>query len=182
MRLLALNTSFIILLIIALAVYSCNGFQGADEGQIILSSQFDFEMATLTGYHFESASFVSFPSVEGEIPDIVVDQFRLLDGSIKPGFSSPDNMNGFALVASYEEKAASDDFFRNELKEVDSSLAYAASSDTVRLFQVWVLKTSLGNFAKLHVLAIDEIDTEFGKYNNVTIDFVYQPDGSPVFP
>lgn len=184
MKPMILHYRWLALILIFFLNMGCERFQGTKEGQIVLSSQFDLETATLTGYHFESSSFLefSYAETEGEIPDIVLEPYRLLDGSIKPGFSSPSNNYGFALAGSYENRETSEDFFNNVLKEVDTTLSFTASSDTVRLYQIWILKTSSGNYAKLHVLDIELVDNEFGRYNNVTLDYVHQPDGSPNFP
>ena len=55
-------------------------------------------------------------------------------------------------------------------------------SDTVELYQVWVQKTALGNYAKLLIKDIQNYESEAGShYNEVTLDFIYQPDGSTSF-
>jgi len=163
-------------------VFSCSRLGENEKGQLFLSSRFDFTLTTITGYNFQSAAYVAYPSADEVLPDIIVDQFRVLDGSIEPGFTSPSNTNGFALAGSFTNLEASRDFFEKELISVDSTLRFEASSDTVKRFQVWILKTSLDNYVKLHVLDITEIEDNVGKYNELTIDFYYQSDGSPSFP
>ena len=168
-------------LFLVLTAYSCNKHVDHNRGEIILSSEFNFQTATLSGYNFERGSFITYPSAEDHIPDILLDQFRLLDGSIKPGFSSPVNPFGFYLAGSFNNMDASTAFYSG-LFEIDPAASFSPSSDTVRLYQVWVIKTSSGNYAKLQVKEVLEIPDNYDTHVEIRLGYYYQPDGSASFP
>lgn len=168
-------------LMIILIPGACTKSGKTYSGEIILSSEFNFETATLSGYNFEDEAFYTYPAGEHSAPDIIVDQFRLLDGSIKPGFTSPDNLNGFALAGSFIEGEASMAFY-NSLLTVEAFTSFSQSTDTVKPFQVWVLKTARDSYAKLRVSDIREVDDSYGTHLELTIDYYYRPDGSTEFP
>ncbi len=169
---------FSVLLLLAV---SCSKPEESNRGTVTISSKFNFDNASVYGYNFELAKSTSFPSTGEPLPDIIVDQFRLIDGSVKPGFSSPDNPDGFWKAGEFGTLSESMDFFEKELQVVDPTVDFTPSTDTVRIFQVYVLKTTSGNYAKIHVSEIWEIDDAAGKHNDVQIDYHYQPGGSNSF-
>jgi hypothetical protein len=172
------STLFIVLL---LQVVSCSKPEDSNRGAVTISSKFNFDNALVFGYNFELAKSTSFPSTGEPLPDIIVDQYRLIDGSVKPGFSSPDNPDGFWKAGEFGTLTESMDFFENELQTVDPTVGFTPLTDTVRTYQVYVLKTTSGNFAKIHVTGIMEIEAAAGKHIDVKIDYHYQPDGSTGF-
>lgn len=174
-------SKIILTLFIIAAAGACTKEGKTNSGEIILSSEFNFTSATLSGYNFEEQAFFTYPAGEHISPDIIVDQFRLLDGSIKPGFSSPDNLNGFALAGNFSELEESQSFY-NSLRTVDGFGNFSASTDTVELYQVWVLKTSQDSYAKLLVSDIWETEDSYGMHIEVKIYYDYRPDGSTEFP
>jgi len=151
-------------------------------GQVVISSAFNFEDASVFGYNFELGKQTRYPSIGEPLPDIIVDQFRLLDGTVKPGFTSPANTNGFALAGEFDALKTSKEFYENALDTFDVNADFSPSSDTVREFQVWVLKTTLNKYVKLHVRQIWTEEDVTGQYIEVMIDYYYQPDGSATFP
>lgn len=173
-------------MILALSLVLPTGCKKANQeyrGDVILSSAFNFEDASVYGYNFEMGKRLIFPAPVGEpLPDIIVDRYRLLDGSVKPGFTSPANTNGFALAGAFDNLQESLDYYENELLTFDANAEFSPSSDTVREFQVWVLKTTLNKYVKLHVREIWTIDDVTGKFNEVMVDYYYQPDGTATFP
>ena len=172
----------IIALFSVLLLSSCEMTNEDYRGQVVISSAFNFEDASVYGFNFELGERTRYPSVGEPLPDIVVDQFRLLDGSVKPGFTSPANTNGFALAGEFNDLKSSLDYFENRLDTFDINADFSPSSDTVREFQVWVLKTTLNKYAKLHVREIWTEEDATGKYVEVMFDYYYQPDGSATFP
>ena len=172
-------------MILALSLVLHSGCQKTNQeyrGDVMLSSAFNFEDASVYGYNFELGKRLRYPSVGEPLPDIIVDRYRLLDGSVKPGFTSPANTNGFALAGAFDDLDESQDFFENELLTFDENAEFSPSSDTVREFQVWVLKTTLNKYVKLHVREIRTIDDVTGKFNEVMTDYYYQPNGTANFP
>lgn len=153
------------------------------EGQIVLSSLFNYETSTTLGFSFDSEEFTAFTSTTpvGLQPDIIIETFKRVDAPPKPGFTSPSNDNGFALLGEFDDLAASEDFF-NAYTEADSTRSLDPTTDTVRLYQVYLLQTKQDNFVKLLVRDIENFDNMSGEYIEVTIDYNYQGDGTPRFP
>jgi hypothetical protein len=172
------------LLILLLMVVSCETGGGGDgEGRIVLSSIFDYESSKTRGFNFEEEQFMEFPAATATSPqpDIIIETYKRVDAPPKPGFTSPGNENGFALLGVFDDLTTSEDFYNNYL-EVDTSLTLNSSTDTVRLYQVWILRTALGNYAKLLVRDIRNYDDMAGEYMEVTVDYHYRDDGTPRFP
>jgi len=165
-----------------LLVFSCEQKTEQFCGQVILSSKFDFDDASVYGYNFELGKQTQYPSAGEPLPDIVVYQIRRIDGSSEPGFSSPSNTYGFYLAGTFDNLEGSLAFFNEQLGSADPSAIYTASTDTVSLHQVWVLKTSAEHYAKIHVRKISTVGDPAGEHAEVLIDYCYQPDGSPDFP
>ena len=170
------------LFVAVLIISSCEREKDKFRGQVLVSSAFNFEDASVYGYNFDLAKSTRYPSIGQPLPDIIVDQFRLLDGSVKPGFSSPANSNGFALAGEFGSLGDSYDYFEKELTSFDENAAFSPSSDTVREYQVYVLKTTLNKYVKLHVRQIWTVDDVTGKHVEVMLDYYYQPDGTANFP
>ena len=156
-----------------LLVHSCSKMEENNKGTVIISSKFNFDSASVYGYNFDLAKSTAFPSTGEPLPDIIVDMFRLIDGSVKPGFTSPDNPYGFWQAGEFGSLSESMDFFENELKTEDASVDFTPSTDTVRKYQVYLLKTTTGNYAKIHVSEIWEIDEAAGTHIDVKIDYYY---------
>ena len=150
-------------------------------GQISLSSAFDFETASVYGYNFDLAKKVRYPSADKVLPDLLLFDYRKVDGTILPGFASPSNEYGFARHGeSFSSLTAAREYF-NGLHQPDSNALYVAESDTVRLYDIWVLKTAAENYVKLLVLDVDVVEDPQSKHLEVRVDFVYQPDGTNQF-
>ncbi len=175
-------STFLLIVLLLTAIVSCDHSQ-ADEnrGQIIISSAFDFSNASIYGYNFEFKSYARFPSIGAPVPDIIVDKFLELDGSIQPGFTSPSNNAGFALIAESGSMDESIKFFEG-YTEFDQSIPLSPSTDTVRLNQVWVLKTSQDTYVKFNIRDIQTLVNLSGDYVEVRLDYYYQDDGTPLFP
>ncbi len=70
-----------------------------DWGDMVLSSEFDFTSSSIVGYNFELMTYTRFPTSGDPVPDIILDKFTQPSGEVFPGFSSPANDAGFALVS-----------------------------------------------------------------------------------
>lgn len=172
----------LIVILSVLLLTACEQTNKDTRGQVVISSAFNFEDASVFGYNFELGKHTRYPSIGEPLPDIVVDQFRLIDGTVKPGFTSPANNNGFALAGEFNSLKESLAFYENKLDTFDVNADFSPSSDTVRAFQVWVLKTTLNKYVKLHVREVWTEDDAAGQYIEVMIDYYYQPDGTARFP
>lgn len=169
-------------LLLFLMVTACQKPGDENQGEVLLSSEFDFETSSVQGFNFETGTWTRYPSQGELVPDIIADVFRRVDGTVKPGFTSPSNSNGFSLAGAFESMGKSQEFFDNELITVDTTRSFNPSSDTVREYQVWVLKTSLNKYVKLHVKETSVVTDPAGEHLEVLFDYYYQPDGSATFP
>lgn len=173
-------------LLVFLIAGGCENLGGTQRtGEIELSSQrFGTDSYYLFGYAYEKADYFKFPFQGETVPDIINEAFRVLEGGkvvLLPGFNTPGQENGFALVGEFGTLEESRDFYKGYSK-VQEGLQFETVSDTVELFQVWVQQTSLGNYTKLLVKDIQNYEGESGAaYNVVTMDYTYQPDGSSTF-
>ena len=165
---------------------ACKALTGPDRtGEIHLSSETFGDTYYLFGYSFENSDFYRFKFQGEPLPDIINEAFRVLaDGKVfsLPGFNTPGQMNGFALVGEHENLEDARTFYE-EYTDVETGLQFEIVSDTVELYQVWVQKTKAGNYVKLLIKEIQNFEGETGaSFNEVTMDYTYQPDGSTTFP
>jgi hypothetical protein len=174
-----------VMLILVMA--GCEGIFGPDKsGEIQLSSQlFGNETYYIYGYAYDQGEFYRYPFKGEPEPDIVNEAFRVFQGgelTSLPGFNTPGQVNGFALVGEFASQEDARIFY-DDYFNVEEGLQFETVSDTVELYQVWVQKTSIGNYVKLLVKDIEIFQGEAGDiYNEVTLDYTYQPNGSTEFP
>ena len=172
--------------ILLLAGSACDKWFGPDKkGEITLSSETFGDSYYLLGYHYEKGDFYKFP-FEGEIvPDIINEGYReLVGGAVVslPGFNTPGEVNGFALVGEFENGDDARSFFK-DYDKVEEGLPFSVVSEIVELNQVWVQKTKDNTYVKLWVKKVELLEGESGApYNEVVLEYVYQPDGSTGFP
>ena len=144
----------------------CDKDKGPDfQGEIELSSQlYGSESYYLLGYSYENSEYYRFPAAADPIPDIINEGY-LVDGSKQysvPGFNTPNQGKGFALVGEFGSGAEADAFFY-AYGMVEDGLSYQALSDTVKLHQVWVQQTVRGNYVKMLITDIRSIRSGIGK-------------------
>lgn len=178
---------FVVAMVLVFGQGACDRLTGPDKtGEICLSSQlFGTESYYLFGYSYDDGELYKYPFQGDPVPDIINEGFLVIEGGEEvslPGFNTPEFVNGFALAGEFESLEDARGFYEN-YREVENDLQFETVSDTVELFQVWVQKTADGNYVKLLVKEIQTYEPESGKmYNEVTLEFTYQPDGSTTFP
>jgi len=183
-----MKTRIVMLTVLVLFASGCKFLRGPDrKGDFRLSSEGELGESTYywIGYSYEESEYYRYPFEKDPLPDLINLGYRVIGGdgqSTLPGFNTPGSTNGFALVGEFESMGDARDFF-DGYREAVSDLQYEVDSDTVELYQVWVQKTSLGNYAKLLVTDIETFDGEgTTKYNEVVCEYIYQPNGSREFP
>ncbi len=174
--------------VIALFFMGCDSWKGPEEkGEFLLSSEkFGTNTYHLRGYLFEESDFYRYPYQGDKIPDIINEGYLVIaDGGgliSLPGFNTPGQMHGFALIGEFESLDGARNFYEG-YDNVEDGLQYETVSDTVELYQVWVQQTSAGNYVKLLVKDILDREGESGSIlNDVVLEYTYQPDGSTNFP
>jgi hypothetical protein len=175
--------------IIIAGLTACEAIRGPDRtGEIQLSCQlFGTDSYYLFGYDYEDGDYHRFPFQGDPVPDIINEGIRVLQGGevvVLPQFNTPTKGDkiGFALIGKFgtldEARSVYDNY-----ATVANDLQFEILSETVELYQVWVQKTGEGNFVKLLVKDILFDQGESGnKYNEVIMDYTYQPNGSSTFP
>ncbi len=174
-------------LLVLFGMSSCKGLLGPDKtGEIQLSSETFGESYYLFGYSYEDGEYYRFEYQGEPLPDIINEAYRVLvagGGFITlPGFNTPGQMNGFALIGEFENLESARDFY-NKYVKVEDGLQFETVSDTVKLYQVWAQQTEIGNYVKLLVKDIQNFEGESGAlFNEVSLEYTYQPNGSSTFP
>ena len=157
------------------------------KGDFQLSSELILGGSTyyIWGYYYEDSEYYRFPHEKDQVPDIINQEYRVIgrDGQrSEPGFKTPGESNGFALIGEFESLDEAREFYR-DYDRVEEGLQFEVDSDTVKLYQVWIQKSSLGNYAKLLVTGIEYRQTEQGApINEVQVEYIYQSNGSRDFP
>ena len=179
---------YVLLLALIFVSAGCKMLFGPDKtGEFRLSSEKTLSGDTFHqfGYAYEDSEFYRFPYEKDPLPDIINEGFRVLEGDETielPGFNTPGRTNGFALVGEFTNLDDAKDFF-NGYHKVEEGLQFSVESDIVKEFQVWVQKTSVGNYVKLLVKEAESLEGEAGnKYSELLLTYTYQPDGSTEFP
>jgi len=182
-----MKNRLVLLVVLILTSAGCKLFRGPDRtGEFRLSSEKSgTETYYLYGYSYEDGEFYRYPYEQDPLPDIINEGYRIIGegGQYElPGFNTPGQTNGFALVGEFETLSDARSFY-NSYKKVESGLQFETVSDTVELYQVWVQKTSAGNYVKLLVKEVESLEGDLGnKYSEVLLDYTYQPNGSTDFP
>ena len=178
---------YVLLLVLILTSAGCKMLFGPDKtGEFRLSSEKSgTEVYYLFGYSYEDSEFYRFPYEKDPHPDIINEGYRIIeeDGQYElPGFNTPGQMNGFALVGEFANLDDARDFY-NEYFTVEEGLQFSVVSDIVEAYQVWVQQTSAGNYVKLLVKEVASLEGEEGnKYSEALLKSTYQPNGSRNFP
>ena len=178
---------FVLLLALILTSAGCKMLFGPDKtGEFRLSSEKTLaESYYLYGYSYEDSEFYRYPFEKDPVPDIINEGYRIIEEAGQyelPGFNTPGQMNGFAVVGEFETMDEARSFYKG-YREVEDHLQFVTISDTVEPYQVWVQMTSAGNYAKLLVKEVKSLESEGGsKYSEALLDYTYQPDGSKEFP
>ncbi len=174
--------------VIALFFMGCESLRGPEEkGEFRLSSEkFGTNTYHLMGYLFEESEFYRYPYQGDKVPDIINEGYLVIaDGGgliSLPGFNTPGQMNGFALIGEFESLDGARSFYEG-YDNVEDGLQFETVSDTVELYQVWLQQTSAGNYVKLLVKDILDREGESGtQFNDVVLEYTYQSDGSTKFP
>ncbi|MCK4747880.1 MAG: hypothetical protein KAT15_12610 [Bacteroidales bacterium] len=177
---------YVVLITLIVATAGCEALTGPKRtGEIQLSSEFfGSDSFYQYGYSYENSEYYRFPYQGEPIPDIINETYRVVGSEIVlvAGFNTPGRMNGFALVGEFESLSDAKTFYQ-DYSAVGNDLQFEAKSDTVEQFQVWIQLTELGNYVKLLVKDIENLADETGTmYNEVNMEYTYQPNGSTTFP
>jgi hypothetical protein len=160
-------------LLMAFAFLSCSDERcccpqagGPKSGRVVLHDLLleDNHTPFLEGFSFPEARVIRMPNEDSIVPDIIaVASTDVLGHPVEMNFIQP-------LAAGFSTLSCVDDSVR-------FSVTFA-----VRPYQVYVVKTHEGKFAKVLVLGTYFFESQDERYHGqVTFDWVYQPDGGRCF-
>jgi hypothetical protein len=178
---------FVLLLALILTGTGCDLLFGPDKkGDFRLSSEKSLaDSYYLYGYSYEDSEFYRYPFEKDPLPDIINEGTRILQGETTielPSLNTPGQSNGFALVGEFLNLDDAKDFY-NDYDRVEDGLQFSVESGVIEAFQVWIQKTSAGNYVKLLVKEVESLEGEEGnKYSEAKMAYTYQPNGSRDFP
>jgi len=177
-----------LLMVMILTTAGCKLFRGPDRtGEFRLSSEkfLSGDDYYQFGYSYEDSEFYRFRYEKDPLPDIINEGFRVIVGEETielPGFNTPGRTNGFALVGEFTNLGDAEDFY-DGYGTVEEGLQFSVESDIVEAFQVWIQKTSAGNYVKLLVKEAQSLEGDQGnKYSEVLLEYTYQSKGTTEFP
>ena len=178
----------IVLIQLLLLLAGCDKVKGPDlTGEINLSSQrYGTTDFYLYGFSYEDGEMYEY-SLTGEppYPDIINEGTRVIEGNetvLYPSFNTPAQKNGFVLLGEFSTLEDARDFYMG-YDTVEGGLQFKIPGGIVEVNQVWLQMTSAGNYVKLLVTGINNFEVESGAdYNEIILEYTYQPDGSSSFP
>jgi len=95
--------------------------------------------------------------------------------------STPQNDKAFLTNGEFSDENTAISFFNN-YKEVTGFL-FKPLSDTIKVYQVLTYKSLTPTYAKILITSVKFLpDNLTGQYAEVTFRWVYQPDGTTLFP
>jgi len=172
--------------LLLLVLVGCGKESGPDlTGEISLSSQlFGSDGYYLFGYSYEDGEMYKYPYSGEAFPDIINEGTRVIEGTetvLYPSFNTPARINGFTLLGEFSNQEDAREFYK-EYGTVEEGLLFEPASSIVEINQVWLQMTSAGNYVKLLVREISEFEVESAQdYNEIILEYTYQPDGSKSF-
>jgi len=176
-------------LLLAFAFLSCSGERcscpqpgGLESGRVVLHDLLleDNHAPFLEGFSFREARVIRTPNEDNTVPDILaVASTDIFGHPIEMNFIQP-RPDAFGYIGTRATEKEGRRLF-NALSCIDDSLRFSGTTP-VKAYQVYVVKTREGNFAKVLVLGIYFFESQDERYHGeVTLDWVYQPDGGRCF-
>ncbi len=129
------------------------------------------------GFSFEQGEVIS--NLEPPGPDVTIHLETDIGGVIGKYFGTVNLVESFALEGEYQGATEAKTAFNN-LLEVGTRTWQPAAWD-VEENQVWLFKTSEGNYVKFRIIEIQVDEQQDPPYIEVTFEWRIQPDGSDIF-
>ncbi len=169
----------LVFLLIVLGLSSCkkeeDRYSGTDTiDNILVPGSQGF---TVYGFSFEMGKVIS--NLEPPGPDVTIHLETDINGVIGKYFGTVNLVESFALEGEYPGATEAKTAFDN-LLEVGTRTWQMAAWD-VEENQVWLFKTSEGNYVKFRIVDIQVDEQRELPYIEVTFEWRIQPDGSDIF-
>lgn len=130
------------------------------------------------GFSFDEGK--ELPLLEMPFPDITVHALTDNDGNVTAAYlDSPILVPPFALAGEFNSSQEAVTFYKN-LVEVGTR-EWLSLANPVKENQVWIIKTTRGNYAKFRIISLVLENRAAGPFAEVKFEWKLQPDGSTTF-
>lgn len=135
----------------------------------------------VVGFSFAKAANVNFNITSSTVPDIVVENNIDNHGTvIGANLSSPKNDAAFNLAGTFNNSTDAEVYFSG-LKDF-SNTVFSAKVDSIVANQVYLFKSLSNTYTKFWIQDLTVKQNGASQYAEITVKWVYQPDGSMTFP
>lgn len=151
-------------------------------GDLVLSSQILGNESSyyVEGFSFDKAGKVRYNLTSSSIPDLVLENIIDNDGNVTGArLSSPQNDAAFFRAGEFGSSGEAEIFF-NSITDAGSHI-YSITTDSVKANQVYIFQSRANKYAKLFIKDFAFVPGLLTDYVNVTIQWVYQPNGEKTF-
>jgi hypothetical protein len=175
----------LILIPILISGGSCNKEEDKVKynGEAVFSSEKiqNGDIYIVNGFSFEKGKNIPYTLTSSSPPDIIVSNLTdVLNNITGAVLNSPDNEEAFYLNRTETSYSGAKEWFDN-YSEITAT-NFIPLTDSVKLYQVWTIKTTAGKFAKILIKNIKIItESSVQDYIDITVDYEYQPDGTRIF-
>ncbi len=157
-----------------------------NKGEVVLTSEKTLtgDLYIVYGYSFSQGKNIPYSITGGTRPDIVVsneydiiDTVEFITGAT---LFSPKNDEAFLLNETFYGAEEAKEYFDNYQEIVGTS--FQPMAQNIKVNQVWTIQTYDKRYAKFLIIDIKiKTDSPIDDYVEITIEYVYQPDGSKTF-
>lgn len=176
----SLQISLLLIFLVVITTAGCKKdnrrYSGTDtiDNTLVPSGQ----VFAVFGFSFEEGRVLS--NLEPPGPDITINLQTDFDGNVTGKYFDSNNLvESFTLAGEYSGASEASAAFDN-LREVGSRIwqlaAWGAEEN-----QVWLFKTSKGNYVKFRIIEIAIDEQQDPPYIDVTFEWRIQPDGADIF-
>ncbi len=152
------------------------------KGEFILSSELlqADPSWSFYGFTFEDGQIKLYPAGSSVWPDLSVTYNDFNPDTIVITLESSNQEDAFHKNGDFSSTAEAENFFNSYLEVTTNN--FKALADTVKVNQIWTVKTALDKFAKIWIKDSQIKTGTLSDYIELTIKYQYQPDGTKTFP
>ncbi|HVN59196.1 MAG TPA: hypothetical protein VMT63_12930 [Bacteroidales bacterium] len=176
------RTIFILFIFIAALVHACGKKEQSNSGTVTINN--DLTQPNPNGPYYgmglnivtgKTVTFANTPydvlTVDASVTNGVVDKLYLMTNSMD---------NSFAMYGEYPDKASALSAF-NSLRAFNEP-AWVGIADSIAANQIWLFRTTGSNYAKILIISTTSSAGDVKPHAACTLTWVYQPDGTKLFP
>jgi hypothetical protein len=179
-----IRTAFTLIIAVVLFNSCTKDNKDKTSGENTLNSELilDGQTYSVQGFSFESGSVILYnPATSTTKPDfMVLPDTDPITNNIYAYLDTENPLESFGLAGTFPSSGKALDFFNN-YKEVNITTFIPFAKPALEN-QVWVFKTKNKNYAKLLILKVNTSIKNNEPFAEVTFKWVYQPDGTKIFP